>query len=147
MYKMPTNLIFINKIMIFCESMLEEDINGEFFSEKLMFDLEFINRKLLDFWEEYLKYVDFYERDNFLKTYSFSLRRFKNILEKVVKNMPLYNGLKIDDNSINNILSAIIENIQQIKTHKNKIKIAGTEQQIINEEEYSLLFQNLDEDK
>jgi len=145
MYKMPTNLMFINKIMIFCENMLDEDIDGECFSEKLMFDLEFINQKLLDFWEEYLKYVDIYERDNFLKTYSFSLRRFKNILEKVVRNMPLHNGLSIDDNSINKILFNIIENIQQIKSHKNKIKIAGSEQQIINEEEYSLLFQKDDE--
>lgn len=147
MYKMTANLMMINKIMIFCENMLDEDINGECFSEKLMYDLEFINQKLLEFWEEYIKYVDIYERDNFLKTYSFSLRRFKNILEKVVKNMPLSNGLKIDEKIINSILYAIIKNIKEIKNHKNKIKIAGTEQQIINEEEYSILFQNMDDDK
>ncbi|MCK4797450.1 MAG: hypothetical protein KAT05_08720 [Spirochaetes bacterium] len=146
MYKMPANLMMINKIIIFSDSMIEEDINEEFFSEKLIFDIEFINKRLSDFWDEYLKFIDIYERDNFIKSYSSVLKRFYKLLHKIKEFIPLTNNFYIDERMTNGIIENIRNRINLIKDHRDRLKLVNTEKQIINEEEYSMLFENFEEE-
>jgi hypothetical protein len=147
MYKMPTNLMILNKILIFCESMIEEDFNGEFFSDKLTYDLDFVNIKLNNFWDEFLRFMDIYERDNFLKTYSFTLKRFKNLLERLIDMKSNPNKIKADTPGIKDILLNINDKLDQIKKHKIRLKLNQSGEQLINEEEYSMLLEMNDDDR
>ena len=146
MYKMPANLMMINKIIIFSDSMIEEDINEEFFSEKLIFDIEFINKRISDFWDEYLKFIDIYKRDNFIKSYSSVLKRFYKLLHKIKEFIPLTNNFYIDERMTNGIIENISNRIILIKDFRDRLKLVNTEKQIINEEEYSMLFENFEEE-
>ena len=147
MHKMITNLMMVNKIIIFCDSMIDDDINGEYFSDKLNFDINFINSLIANFWDKYLKFIDIKQKNNFLEIYFFVLKRFYKLLYRIKKNRTSYEDYNVSELVINDILESINNKIKLIKEQDSRAKLSNTEKQCINEEEYSLLFENFEQEE
>jgi|GEM_PF-1664192 len=145
MSKMSSNLMLINKIIIFDKSILDEDIDYRYFTEKVIFDINFINKCLEEFWNEYLKFSDIYKKDDFIKSYSFTLKRYYKYLLKILDSTAGIKNLNIEVESVKVYLNNIKEKIDFISDHKSRSEMFGSTEQFINEEEYHLLLDNDDE--
>ena len=147
MKKIISNLMMLNKIIIFIDSMIEDTIDGEFFYEKVNYDITFTNYLINHFWDAILRQVNTEEKDNFLRTYFFILKRFYKLLYKINNDIEKYKEYKIDKIELNDILENCNKKIKLIKEQDSRMKLSNTEKQFINQEEYSLLFQKFEEDE
>lgn len=138
--------MLVNKLIIFLENMLDEDINYDYFQSKLTFDLNFINTCMDDFWLEYLKFYDLYRKDNFVKTYTFLLKRFNKLLTIIIKNKTIITNFKLDTTMLDVFIDNVRNKLETVSDHNIRLKLAKTEGQCINEEEYMLLLNDLNED-
>jgi hypothetical protein len=145
MNKMSNNLMLINKIILFNKSMLDEDIDPEFFIDKINFDLRFINSNLDNIWIEYLKFKDIYSKDDLLKTYSFTLKRFYNLLDKIIKDVEIIKNFKLENSMIVAFINNIKNKMELISEHNSRATLLENKEQCINEEEYMLLFNDDDQ--
>ena len=145
MDKMETNLMMISKILLFSNNLLEEDIDYKYFSDLFSYNINFINNRLNDFWDEYIKFIKIHETNNFIKTYYFILKRFNKFLLKLKESILKSDDFHIDEVEINSILNSIKNRINLIKEHNYRLRSIDSEKQFINEEEYSILFQDIEE--
>jgi hypothetical protein len=146
MHNMINNLMTLNKVIIFVENMIDDDINPEFFSLKINSDLDFVNSRVNDFWDEYLKDTEAYKKENFIKTYTFVLKRFYTLMKKFEKNMIFPGSYKIDETLVDFYLNNIQEKLGMLNNYNTRSRIVNTKKQCINEEEYSILFEKILDD-
>jgi len=140
MLKIVNNLMMINKIIIFCENMLEEDIDSSQFSEKLYNDINFINYKIIYLFEEYTKNILEFKRENIQKIYYSTMKRFLKLINKTIGG-----NWEISKSSLEAIRKNIEEIIISIKNLNDRIVLSNTEKQCINEEEYAMLLKEIDD--
>ncbi len=147
MNKMSNNLMLINKLILFNKSMLDEDVDALYFVDKLSFDLRFINSSLDNIWIEYLKFKDIYSKDDLIKTYSFTLKRFYNLLDKIVKNPEIIKSYRLDNSIISSFISNLKNKMELIQEHNSRATLLDNQEQCINEEEYMLLLSGNEDDE
>lgn len=138
MKKLISDLMIINKIIIFIENLIDEDIDISLFSVKIIQDIEFINSSCNAIFDEYVGNNKLYESDNFMKLYFQTLKRFHRLLLKVIKDIHCFNNhTKGIIESINTKVEIQIQRIKDFDYRKDIIKV---DKQLINEEEYNLLL-------
>lgn len=144
--KLNNNLLLINKFILFLQNSIEDDIDIEVFTDMMYNICNNLNVLLDDSWDEYLKKADEYNNDKVIKSYYFVLKRFQKHLFAFKDKIRSSNDLKLFDN-----LKYIIDNIQNrinlIRDNKFIIKSDKFSKQFINEEEYSLLLKDLDNEE
>ena len=145
MLKIINNLISINKLVLFQNNLIDEDIDIDLFSSQIKFNLNFTILMLDSFWDEYTKFVDVYEKENFVKTYYFTLKRLHKFLYKLKDNNSFLNKAKLEESEVKEIIIKIQNRINLIRENKFNIKYADTKKQCINEEEYFILFNKNDD--
>ncbi len=143
--KLNNNLLLINKMILFYNNLLEEDIDLELFLTQVDYNNMCINNLLDEIWDEILKKIDEHQNDNITKTYYFTLKRFHKLLFDYKPKMKELNKNKLLDN-LNNILNEIQKKINLIRENKFQIKSGQFSKQFINEEEYSLLLEDINKD-
>ncbi|HOJ64089.1 MAG TPA: hypothetical protein PLE45_06680 [Spirochaetota bacterium] len=143
--KINNDLMILNKYLIFFEDLVDEDVDYNLFSTKIFSDITFINGGLNMLFDEFVKYNSYFDNENILKIYYSSLKRFYRILLKVLKNYELLNSVQRDISSIIEIRDSLEKKMESIKSFNNRKKIISKDKQCINEEEYSLLLESIDE--
>lgn len=140
MKKTMSNLMMISKLIIVTENLLEEDIDLDFFKDKIIYDIMFINNKLNELWISY-KYLEIEDlKNNFLKTNYYVLKRFYKILKKIKEIDMLYNMFIESNKDINLLSEEIYNKIYHSSMQNKRLKNQSSEKQFINEDEYTLLF-------
>lgn len=149
MFSVYANLMVINKTIIFLDNMIDEDINFNLFMDKIKFDINFLNDKFLELWNNDFKVVDNSsdnnENHNYVKTYYFILRKYFRLLNKIRDNQKIFNDMNFDISKFNFIYDNVYEKIYTLSQQNKRFKIRNTEKQFINEEEYNLLLKNNEE--
>lgn len=143
MNKIINNLMVINKMIIFCENILKDDIDEAYFTDKLEYDINYINNLISALYQEYLKHILEYKEENILKTYSATLHRFNKFLKKIDGNDALIKRFSINLSIFNSIVRDVTARIELLKEHEERKKLAQSQGQYINEEEYNMLFEDL----
>lgn len=134
-----TEIMQFNKMIIFLENLISEDINYKIFIEKINFDLNFIHEKICEIWEVIFKYnSDEGELNN--KSLYFLLKKFSRVLNKIKDNNKIYDIDNFDRSNFNFISDDISEKIYLLNKKEILIKLKNTEKQFINEEEYNMLL-------
>ena len=141
MLKIINDLMCINKLVLFQNSFIEDDIDIDFFASQIKYNLNFTILMLDKLWDEYTKFVDVYEKENFVKTYYFTIKRLHKYLYKLKSNNSFLNKSNLEETEIKEIIEKIQSRINLIRENKFNIKYADTKKQCINEEEYSILFE------
>jgi len=141
----PNDLMILNKYLIFLEGIIEEDVDYLLFGTKIFSDITFINGSLNALYEECFK-NNYLENENILKIYFSSIKRFHRILTRILNNYNLLNSIQRDTNFIKDIKSNLEKNIENIKNFTIRKDIVKKEKQCINEEEYNLLLNSIEED-
>lgn len=143
--RINNDLMVLNKYLIFFESIVDEDIDYELFATKIFSDVTFINGSINFLFEELIRNIKYFEDENILKIYYSSLKRFQRIIIKLLQNYELLNSIQRDIKFIKEIKVTLEKKIDNIKNfHERKIRVSK-ERQCINEEEYSLLLESIDE--
>ncbi len=141
--KLTLDLMVINKIIIFSENLIEEDVDYSIFTTKIFNDIDFINNSLNLLFDEFVKNIKHYNNDNVFKIYYSCIKRFHRIISKIIKNRDLmvYSPRNID--FINNIKIDLEKKIEDVKNFNERKNLTVNEKQCINEEEYNILFKTL----
>lgn len=137
------NLIMLDKIILFCDTLFEEDVNEEYFADKFKYDIEFIHSFFIEYSDEYTRLKDKTEKEQFIKSYFYSIKRFYKLLNKIKKDTAKAERYSMNQNVFNDIFENTKKRIDQIKNQDERFKMIDTEKQLINEEEYELLLQDL----
>jgi len=139
MDKLIPNLIIINKMIIFCENILDEDINVSYFIDKLNYDTKFIDNFCEYIFDEYIKNTKEASNDHFLKVYYSTLKRFYRFVIKLIK-------LEINTkNNKDKLFSSLKEDrIHSLKDFQYRQSLKNNDKQGINEEEYSILLKGFE---
>jgi hypothetical protein len=132
-------------MILFYSNLLEEDIDLDLFLNQLDYNMICINNLLDEVWDELLKKIDENKNENIIKTYYFSLKRFHKLLFSLKSKIYNLNNYKLIEN-ITNILEEIQNKIYLIRDNKFKIKSGQYSKQFINEEEYSLLLEDINKE-
>lgn len=143
--KLNNNLLLINKMILFYNNLIEEDIDLDLYINQLDYNMLCINNLLDELWDELLKKIDENKDENIIKTYYFVLKRFHKLLFNLKSKTYDFNNNKLLEN-ITNILEEIQKKIYLIRDNKFQIKSGQFSKQFINEEEYSLLLENINKE-
>ena len=143
--KITNDLMILNKYIIFVESILDEDIDYTIFATKIFYDITFINCSLNILFEEFTKNLNYFENENLVKIYYSSIKRFYKIVIKVLENHNLISSMQKDFSIIKDIKIFLENRIENIKNFNNRKNIVSKEKECINEKEYSLLLESLDD--
>lgn len=147
MLKMIDNdLMMLNKYLIFVEELLREDLDYILFATKIFSDITFINCGLNALYEECFMNNSF-ENENFLKIYFSSIKRFHRILTMILNNYNLLNSIQRDINFIKDIKNNLEKNIENIKNFNERKNLIKKNKECINEEEYTLLLNSIEENQ
>jgi hypothetical protein len=146
MFKNISNdLIVMNKLILFSNNILDEDIDINMFKNYLYETNDFICNTLNILWSDFLKNDELIEKENFIKSYYFVIKRFQKFLfrfnDLINKNK---NYALFENEEINNIINFNQEKINVIRDNKYNISSISSINQYINEEEYSKLLEKED---
>ena len=72
------NLMTVNKMVIFLEGMLAEDVDFDFFGDKIIFDIDYIDVGLNKLFDQFMRNRKYYGDDNLIKVYFSCIKRFTN---------------------------------------------------------------------
>lgn len=144
MKNLLSNLMLINKSIIFNDFYIDDNIDLNLFREKIESDVDFINDKLNEIFRAYNQAENRQKTENFNNLYLSSLNRFRTGLLKlknyiIQKHYRNFNLAKFDK-----IVEALEERLNFIKGYNYRAHIANSEKQYINENEYSMLFQSIE---
>jgi hypothetical protein len=140
------NLILVNKIILFTDNVLNENSDIIFFHDYIASANSFIHISLVKLWNEYLKNIEDLEKENFLKSYFFTLKRFQKYLHKVKNSIDSNVKFKIFSiEEIEKMITINQEKISLIRANNYRIKSNDNKEQYINAEEYSFLLEKEDD--
>ena len=138
MKKLVSNLMAVNKLVIFLENLIDEDVDLDIFTTKIIQDIEFIKNTADNIFDEYISNVRLYDSENILKLYFSTLKRNHKLLMKIHKHHDLFN--KHTKDLLNTISQEIDGKIHRMKDFDYRANILKVDKQVLNEEEYNLLL-------
>ncbi|HNZ27214.1 MAG TPA: hypothetical protein PK385_04725 [Spirochaetota bacterium] len=143
-YSLTINLMNVQKIIIFTETLLEEDIDYNLFSKKIINDIEFIDSSLNIIYGEFIKNVKYYSNDNLIKIYYSCIKRFYKMLGRVSKNEDLLNSNLNFIHILKSVKRSLEKRLEYVRNFNYRIANKDSDKQCINEEEYSILLKSLE---
>ena len=138
------NLMMVNKIIIFFENMINEEVDFEFFTDKIIFDINFIDTSLNKLFDRFIKEVSYYSNDNIIKIYFSCIKKFYRLLGDISKKKEIISNQKLH-NSLFDIKVNLEKRLDNIRNFNVRTSIKQFDKQCINEDEYNMLLQSFDE--
>jgi len=139
--KILNNLNALNKIILQNINIFDEDIDLNFFEKIIIDNVNFIFSSLNEIWLEFLRNYEVFEKENFIKSYYFAMKRFQKLLYKIVETNEKNNNFKKNIEEIKKNISFNMQRFVLIRENKFKPNLLE-ENQLINEEEYNILFKD-----
>ncbi len=138
MKKLVSDLMIVNKIVIFLENLIDEDADIELFSSKIVYDVDFVTSLCGAVFDEYILNARLYNNENILKLYFSSLKRIHKLILKLKKRFSIFDKKSKEFlDSLNETIEGKINRIKDIDYRENIVKY---DKQTLNEEEYHLLL-------
>ena len=143
------NLMTVNKMVIFLEGMLVEDVDFDFFGDKIIFDIDYIDVGLNKLFDQFMRNRKYYGDNNLIKVYFSCIKRFYLLLSNIAKNTTLLTQYPRFQTKLYGIRMNLEHRIQNVKNYNNRTAVKQFDKQCIGEDEYGLLLQDFgtDEDK
>lgn len=138
MKKLVSDLMIVNKIVIFLENLIDEDADIELFSSKIVYDVDFVTSLCDVVFDEYILNARLYNNENILKLYFSSLKRIHKLILKLKKRFSIFDKKSKEFlDSLNETIEGKINRMKDIDYRENIVKY---DKQTLNEEEYHLLL-------
>ncbi len=143
------NLMTINRMVIFLEGMLAEDVDFDFFGDKIIFDIDYIDVGLNKLFDSFMRNRKYYGDDNLIKVYFSCIKRFYRLLSNIAKNTTLLSQYPRFQTKLYGIRMNLEHRIQNVKNYNSRTAVKQFDKQCIGEDEYGLLLQDFgnNEDK
>ena len=138
------NLMMVNKIIIFFENMINEEVDFEFFTDKIIFDINFIDTSLNKLFDRFIKEVSYYSNDNIIKIYFSWIKKLYRGLGDISRKREIISNQKLH-NSLFDIKVNLEKRLDNIRNFNVRTSIKQFDKQCINEDEYNMLLQSFDE--
>lgn len=140
MNRITADIIYINKMIIFDENLIKDDIDPIFFSDKLNFDINYTNKLFSLIFKDFMQNGKTFKEKYVLNLFLSSLKRFYKFILKFKETPKLSTEFIIDNAILDKVISNLEELISQIISFSSRAQMVNSERQYINKEEYSLLL-------
>ena len=146
MKNLTANLMLIDRMIIFTDYYLEDTIDFNLFVTGLENDVQFIDQLIELSFTSFLKITGVKEKKNTYKLLLSTITRFKRSMNRIINFVNTeyksdYNGSYLFEK----IEQEAGEKLHFLKNYNYEIKHDKTEKNYINENEYAILLQTLDE--
>ena len=139
------NLMLVDKMIMFNEYYMEHLVETDIFQEKIENDVRFISRTLDELFENFLQLKNSGERKTQYKLFYSSYVRFRMNLEQLYEYFSGKSSNSARYELFLKTLETVHLKIRFLKNYNFQTNEYRTEKQYINENEYAILLQAMEE--